>query len=152
MKLAIVIEGEQNSGKTSTIKELINLFTDRKLVQMKRGWQTIFLNHTFKSLRLICYCIPASPSETGVEIGKRLKGFTPEVLIVAEQPSGQHYSDTYNYLNMNGYTIVAFSIHNKKGSLVWERFDSKSKALKLKNRANEIVDEMRHFLKTNSII
>jgi len=152
MKLAIVIEGEQNSGKTSTIRAMINLFTGRKLVQMKRGWQQIFLNPTFKSLKLNCYCIPASPSETGIKIGDRLKGFTPRILIVAEQPSGQYFSDTYNFLNANGYSIETFSIHNTIGRSTWERFDVSSQSAKMKARADEILNSIKLFLKTNSIV
>lgn len=152
MKLAIVIEGAQNSGKTSTIKGLVNLFTDKRLKQMKRGWQHIFLNPIFKSLRLICYCIPASPSETGIKIGKLLNGLCPEVLIVAEQPSGVNYVDTLAYLKTNGYLVKSFSISNKVGLLDWERFDSTSKKTKLNNRANEVVQEIRDFIKSRGIV
>ncbi|MDG5490594.1 hypothetical protein [Psychroserpens sp. SPM9] len=152
MRLAIVIEGEQNSGKTSTIKEFVMLFTGRKLKQMRRGWQHIFLNPSFRSIRFICYCLPASPSETGVKLGKHFKNSVPQVLVLAEQPSGINYSDTYNFLNNNGYTIIPFRILKSSGSLDWERFESSNKSTKLANRANDIADSIRNYINSNNLI
>lgn len=87
MKLAILIVGKQNSGKTSTIKHLINKHCDRSLSVMRAGWQYPFLNSTFKSLRINVFCIPASPTETGIELKDRFKDwdYIPQVVIVAEQ-------------------------------------------------------------------
>lgn len=152
MKLAILIEGEQNSGKTTTIRALVNKYSGRKLVQMKRGWQHLFLNPKFTSLRQICYCLPSSPSERGVKIGEFLKGLNPEVLIVAEQPSGVNYADTYSYLKSKGYSIVTFKITNKLGSGLWERFDSVSKKSKLNGRADEMIDAIKTFITSSHII
>jgi hypothetical protein len=154
MKLAIVIEGDQNSGKTSTIRELISLYTDRSLIQMRVGWQSIYLNPIFKYLRLTCYCVPSSPSESNTKIGDRLNklGVTPEVLIIAEQPNGKNYSDTYNFLNTNNYTIHTYTIINQNGISDWGRFDSNSKSSKLKNRADEIIDNIKNFTKQNNIV
>ncbi|KRB56936.1 MULTISPECIES: hypothetical protein [Flavobacterium] len=154
MRLAIIIEGTQNSGKTSTIKELIKLFGFKNLKQMKAGWQQIFLNPIFKSLRIVFYCIPASPSETDIPLSKRFEEWQhlPEMLILAEQVGGQHHGSTMAFLNANHYHIKVFSINNSNGVNHWERFDNLTKNVKLSKRAYDITDFIKSFLKTNSIV
>lgn len=152
MKLAIVIEGNQNSGKTSTIKELVNIYGNKSVSQMKRGWQRLFLNKIFEYLKLDVYCVPASPSETGIELKKRFPNWMPEVLIVAVQPNGQYYSSSYNFLNTNSYHILSYKISNVKGTKDWDRFDNITKSTKLGNRANEIIMDIRKFINTNGLI
>lgn len=152
MKLAILIQGEQNSGKTSTIRELINLQSDKSVSNMRRGWQRIFLNKQFKYLKLDVYCVPASPSETNIKLGDRFPKWMPEVLIVAEQPSGKHYSDTINFLNNNNYNVLNFAISNTNGNSDWERFTNSDRTIKLGNRTNHIVSEIRQFIAINNLI
>ncbi len=152
MKLAIVIEGHQNSGKTSTIRELINTYGNKSISQMKRGWQRLFLNQTFEYLKLDIYCVPASPSETGIELIKRFPKWKPEVLIVAVQPNGQHYSSSNTFLNNNNYTVLRYSLTNNSGNLDWDRFNQTNKSIKLRNRADEIILDIRNFIKTNNLI
>lgn len=112
MKLAIVIEGVPNSGKTSTIRELINSYGNRTLRVMRRGWNRIFLNRNFTYLKLDFYCVPASPSETNIELNQRFADWRPDVLIVALQINGQHYLSSQNFLNNNNYNILRYSIVN----------------------------------------
>ncbi|MHC9087455.1 hypothetical protein ACXIHB_01960 [Tenacibaculum sp. IMCC1] len=152
MKLAIVIEGHQNSGKTSTIKELINSYGNKSISQMKRGWQKLFLNSIFKYLKLDIYCVPASPSETNIELIKRFPNWVPEVLIVAVQPNGQHYSSSMSFLTNNNYQILKYSLTNNNGNLDWDRFDSSTKQNKLSNRADEIIFDIRSFINNNNLI
>lgn len=154
MRLAIIIEGTQNSGKTSTIKELIKLFGFKSLKQMKAGWQQIFLNSIFKSLRIVFYGIPASPSETDIPLSTRFKSWQhlPEVLILAEQIGGQHHANTMAFLAANHYNVQIFTISNSNGINHWERFDNTTKSIKLSKRADEIIDFIKKFIKANSII
>src|SRR5262245_17929263 len=141
MKLAVLIVGEQNSGKTSTIKYLINTYDHKSLSIMKAGWQSIFLNSIFKSLKLNFFCVPASPTETGIDLSERFKdwGWIPEVIIVAEQLNGSKYSNTIDFLKVNNYHVIRFDIDNKGGVQDWQRFDKTNEVLKLKNRANQII-------------
>jgi GTPase SAR1 family protein len=152
MKLAILIQGEQNSGKTSTIRELINRQSGKTVSNMRKGWQRIFLNQQFGYLKLDVYCVPASPSETNIKLGDRFQNWNPEVLIVAEQPSGRHYADTLNFLNSNNYNVLTFTIANTSGSLDWERFTNSNRAIKLGNRVNQIVTGIRQFITSNNLI
>ena len=73
-------------------------------------------------------------------------------MVIAEQTSGANYADTINFLITNGYTILRYDIINSNGTLDWERFNSSDMNLKLDNRANQIVVEIKNFLKSNGII
>lgn len=154
MKLAILIEGDRDSGKSSTIKEFINIFGNKNIKQMKRGWQRIYLNPDFKNLKLHVYCVPASPSETNITLSQRFNSWTylPNVLIVAVQPNGQHCQNTKDYLHNHNYNILPFPITNVDGIEDWKRFDNKSKQNKLTNRAGDINQKIRQFIKGNNIV
>ncbi|CAM2881112.1 hypothetical protein DRF59_08225 [Chryseobacterium flavum] len=154
MKLAIVIEGAQSSGKTSTILHFINQYQNRKLNVMRSGWQNIFINPHFQNLKINPYVISSSPSESDKQLIQRFNKWSilPDLIIMAEQNGGKHYSNTMTFLNANGYSINTFVINNINGSLNWERFDSSNKAAKLTTRANEIMDSIIFFIKTNNII
>ena len=154
MKLAIIIEGVQNSGKTSTILHFVNQYQIRTLTVMRAGWQNLYLNHLFQTLKVNPYIISSSPSESNNPLPTRFSGWTtlPDLLIMAEQAGGRHQSSTITFLTTNGYSIVTFPISNVTGSLDWERFDSSNQVTKLTNRANEIMNSIKSFIKTHSII
>ncbi|MCG8475936.1 MAG: hypothetical protein MI784_10730, partial [Cytophagales bacterium] len=64
MGLAVVILGESNSGKTSTIKQLVKRHTYKgDLTKMRAGSQKIIIDKALGSLTVECYCVPGSPSE-----------------------------------------------------------------------------------------
>lgn len=64
MKLAIIIEGVQNSGKTSTILHFVNQYRSKQVIKMRSGWKNLFLNQSFQSLEIKTYIISSSPSES----------------------------------------------------------------------------------------
>jgi GTPase SAR1 family protein len=152
MRLAILIVGLQNSGKTSTIKHLISAYNGRTLKIMKAGWKDIFLNPLLKSLRLNFYCIPASPTETKIKLSERCATWFPEVLVIAEQAGGANYADTISFLTTNHYHVLRYDILNTNGASDWERFNVSNMSSKLGNRADEIVNDIKQFLKTSGII
>lgn len=154
MKLAIIIEGVQNSGKTSTILHFVNQHQSRTLTVMRSGLKSLYLNPSFQALRVEPYIISSSPSESDTPLSKRFSGLAvlPELIIIAEQTGGRHQANTITFLTTNGYSIVTFPITNVIGSLDWQRFDTSNKAIKLTNRANEIMDSIKSFIKINSII
>ena len=152
MRLAILIIGVQNSGKTTTIKHLVNSHSDKSLSVMRAGWQSIFLNSTFKYLKLNFFCVPASPTETKTKLSKRFPNFLPEVLIVAEQLNGANYSSTLNFLNTNNFTVIAYNLSNTIGKSDWDKFDNTSKSIKLINRTNQIISDIKQFLRINNIV
>lgn len=152
MKLAIVIEGSQNSGKTSTIKHLISQQRGWAVRNMKKGFQAIFLDKNFKALKLHLYCLPASPSETGKTIGGLLPTRRPSAIIVAEQPGGKQYTNTFKFLEENDYTILKYSISEDKNNYPWSKFDNADKDEKLEKRTQQIVCDIKYFIRTNNII
>jgi hypothetical protein len=155
MKLAIIIEGVQNSGKTSTILHFVNQYQNRTLKQLRAGWQNLFINASiFSTLRIIPYIISSSPSESGVKLGQRFQNWKglPDILILAEQSNGKYKLDTETFLRNNGYSIIKHQINNIIGNSDWERFDKSNKALKLTNRSNEIMFDVTSFIKSNNII
>lgn len=154
MKLAIVIKGSQNSGKTSTIKHFIGKQTGRKLRFMKKGWQRIFLNESFKCLRLTIYCLPASPSESNPNktISELLKGKTPSAIIVAEQRGGKNYDNTIEFLKEHGYTLKCYRITDTTDRTPWTKFDNTNKNEKLDQRTEQIVRDIKDFIRMHSIV
>lgn len=152
MKLAIVVEGLPNSGKTSTIRELVNSYGNKTLSVMRKGWNRIYLNRNFEYLKLDFYCVPASPSETNIELSQRFPDWHPDVLIVALQINGQHYISSQTFLNVNNYNILTYSITNQEGNRTWERFDDTNKVDKLRERADEIVEDIKKFISAHGII
>lgn len=154
MRLAILIVGDQNSGKTSTVKHLIAQYNGKILKIARASWKSIFLNSILGSLKLIFYCIPASPTETKIKLSTRFSTWTslPEVLVIAEQTSGTNYPDTISYLAANGYHVLRYDLLNTNGSANWERFNMSNMNTKLDNRANEIVSDIKSFIRSNGII
>ena len=150
MKLAIVIEGSQNSGKTTTIKHFIGKQTDRKLRFMKKGFQAIFLDKNFKALKLHLYCLPASPSETGKTIGELLPNRRPSAIMIAEQPGGKQYANTFKFLEETDYTILKYSISEDKNNNPWSKFDNTDKFEKLDKRVNQIIDDIKDLLRSKT--
>ncbi len=155
MRLAIVIEGKPNSGKTSTIKELVNVNKDKdqSITRIRQGWQRLVLNKNFQYLKLDAYCVPSSPSETGIELQKRFQEGVPDVLIVAIQtPEGQYHLSSLKFLSSNNYTILRYEIKNDEGSSDWNRFDNSTKSTKLSKRAKKIINDIKEFIKDNRLI
>ncbi|GGB65131.1 hypothetical protein GCM10007424_01300 [Flavobacterium suaedae] len=154
MRLAILIVGEQNSGKTATIRNLINLYSRKSLTVMRRGFSWLFLNQDFKCLELVTYCVPASPTETGIDLKDRFQDWDniPQTLIVAEQLNGNKYHNTLNFLNTKGYHILRYDLSNSNGSGIWDRFNRETETIILDTRANQIIDDVKVLIKTNGII
>ena len=119
---------------------------------MRRGWQRIFLNSQFRYLNLEAYCVPASPSETNIKLSDRFDKWMPDVLILAEQLNGQHYPNTYSFLTLNNYAILRYTIFNLDGNADWERFNKSNKSIKLTNRVNSIITDLRFLITSNNLI
>jgi len=152
-RLAIIILGDSNSGKTTTIKEFVNEHTGKNLKRMIVGWQKIILKFDCVFLiNLNILFIPASPSERNKKIQtiikERKKNCFPDILIVAEQPNGKNFQNTQQWLEKNNYEIVTFEIDNSNGHNVWQKFNKKNRKKKLLNRTEEIRSNIISFIKT----
>lgn len=152
MRLAITIEGDQNSGKSSTIKGMINIYGNKSISIMRKGWQRLYLNKDFRYLKLDVYCVPASPSETDFPLQERFSELIPEVLIVALQPNGHLYEDSCDFLKSYGYTVLSYQVPDKQAGKEWERFDTTSKETKLAQRADTLIKDIRKFIRHNRLV
>ena len=149
MRLAIIIEGVQNSGKTSTIKRFINRQSERPINILRRGWRTIMLNLNFSCIRVILFCIPGSPSETDTPIKSILDKLHvyPEILIIPEQPDGKNYENTLTFLKENDYKIILKQrLSNTVGNDIWDRFNEENEVFKLDQRADAILKKLKEAI------
>jgi hypothetical protein len=154
MKIAIIIWGVQNSGKTASFRGIVHNYSEKRIQQMRRGWQRLFLNSNFRYLNLDSYFFPASPTETRLNLVDHFSSWNhnPDVLFIAEQINGQSAINTTTFLNNNSYQILNYTLSNITGSGTWDRFDNTTEQIKLKSRADEIIDDIRAFIRTNQIV
>ena len=154
MRIAIVIWGVQNSGKSSSFKGIIHNYSNKQISQMKRGWQKLFLNSIFTYLNIDSYFFPSSPTETGLNLEDHFNiwGWIPDVIFVAEQINGRNAPHTTSFLNNNGYQVMSYTLSNINGQGVWDRFDTTNEQTKLKARADEIINDIRAYIRANRIV
>jgi GTPase SAR1 family protein len=88
MRLAILIIGPQNSGKTSTIKHLIKLYNGKTLTIMKAGWNEIPIhNKTNQTANYMWMCTSETLAPAaGVRAGWIAKYGTPNPVIIQTLP------------------------------------------------------------------
>ncbi len=154
MRLAILIFGVQNSGKTSTFKKIVHNYNGKQISQMRMGWQRIFLTPSFKYLKLDAYFLPSSPTEKRTLIKELLpsQNWIPNVLFIAEQLNGSNLQNTLNFLNKNNFNILQYTLSNQVEQGAWDRYDSSTENTKLSARADEIIMDIKSFISSNGII
>lgn len=150
MKIAVIIVGHQNSGKTATLKEIGRKHANKNPQRTMAGWRILSLYpDSFHALALHAYFVPASPSEANKRLYTRFENWAPEVLFLAEQINGQHYLDTFNFLKEKGYLVLRYDIVNQSGDDIWERFDLKNEKLKLDARVDLIMNDVKNQIGIN---
>jgi hypothetical protein len=140
-KIAVIIVGERNSGKTATIKYFRREFDESKkeVIQCRIGWRRIQLFlHRLDALSCLIYFIPSSPSESNIPLEMSLKEFKPEMLLIAEQLNGKEYHSTKNFLVDNGYEIIEFTITKNNSLKIWRFWNDIEKKEILTERAKII--------------
>lgn len=151
-KLAIMIVGTQDSGKTTTINYFDKEYNwDNSLKRYcKRGRRYLYLyKNVSKSISVEFYFIPASPTETKEPLKDKLKKVgLPQFLLVAEQLGGYQYQNTKDFLETNGYEVEEINISKTYGNGIWEKWRPKDglDLPKLKSRANEICEHYKKFI------
>ncbi|RXQ97417.1 hypothetical protein EO244_00580 [Ancylomarina salipaludis] len=150
MKLAVVILGVQNSGKTETLRKIVKKYTGLPQKQMKAGWRflSIFKEKIWE-LKLHAFFVPASPSETKYKLEDRILdlGHSPEIIFLAEQTDGENRKSTFDFLEENKYKILDFELSNKNGGGIWDRFTPESKEEKLDTRTKEVITRLKEEIK-----
>tara|TARA_R110002072_G_scaffold287464_6_gene453184 strand:+ start:804 stop:1280 length:477 start_codon:yes stop_codon:yes gene_type:complete len=149
-RLAILLIGKQNSGKTTTIHHFDKMYDERELdkVQCKRGWRHLqIFKEKLGALFVSMYFVPASPTETNFPLRSRFEFLLPEIIIVAEQKNGSEFHNTMDFLNENDYKIKIFEI--KEGTTeTWSRWkeDNSNKQDILTKRGVDICNTVREFI------
>ena len=148
-RLAVILLGNHNSGKTATIKYFEKKYD--KYGRYKRtcrsGWRHLQLyKEKSDALFTLMYFVPASPTETRNPLKNRLKDFKPELLLISEQINGKEYDNTINFLNSNDYEIVTFELTRKKPENIWGEWNWSNKDEILDQRAALIGNEFRNFI------
>jgi GTPase SAR1 family protein len=123
-KLAIVLLGERNAGKTTTLKTFFRSHLDQPWrKRVLNGWQTLETRE--RELRV--YIVGQSPREAQTPIVEILADDEPAILICANQYApdsrgGQQTYDafpTFNFLKAKGYDIRVIWLNpgnNREGS------------------------------------
>ncbi|CAA0259840.1 hypothetical protein [Tenacibaculum maritimum] len=147
-KLAILIVGHQNSGKTTTIKYFDKVYDENETLKRycRVGWRhlQLFKGKLYAIFSLI-YFIPASPTETQKPLKKRLGKMLPELLLMAEQKNGKEYNNTIEFLNENNYKIIEFYTKDNSNE-IWKEWNNKTFEDLMNKRATAIGNEFREFI------
>lgn len=153
-KFAVVLVGRQNSGKTTTIKHFDSMYDEwtRTKKQCKSGWRHLKLHKDIlDSLITWIFFVPASPTETGKSVKKRIGKQLPDLMLIAEQvdKGGKHnkYSETMSFLESKGYEVVELFIGDDAKSALWKKWNESKFDETMKRRAQEIGDLFRGYIK-----
>lgn len=129
---AVVVWGYKNSGKTTTLKHLVN--------RTKRLLNKYYMIENIEGDIVNVFIKGNSPSETNCKLGQMFdKSNLPKRLIVAEQINGRHSADTITFLKKNRYQVTFFVIQKPKqyNSTHWDFADNLSEK-DLDKRAEDI--------------
>lgn len=130
-KLAILLIGKQNSGKTTTLKFFCNAYYRKKTTTFKSGWRySMYPFHPkYDGVRINGYFLVSSPTEKHKQIKKTIDklDWMPEFLFMAEQLNGSNYQNTIDFLRSNNYHIKEFILSNNDADSIWNFYDKKTK-------------------------
>ena len=150
--LAIIIIGDQNVGKTTTIRRVVDVYhIHKKVTLLKKGMRYGLspFTPTLNMVKIDAYILPSSPTESGIPLSKSIAdvGWDPHLIIMAEQRNGKEYSNSINLLRAKDYHIKEFNINNIEELPIWSKWkDVDAMNLKLHYRTEEVMDYIRGFI------
>lgn len=153
-RLAVILVGAQNSGKTTSIKYFDHEYDEYKRLkkQCRAGGRSLLLHK--KSLRALfsyIYFVPASPTETKKSLKSRLKEWRPEMILIAEQidkgENWNRYKETKDFLDFEGYEVVEILIGDDARDDIWKKWKESKFEDTMKKRAELIGNHFRIFIK-----
>jgi len=148
-KIAVLITGNPDSGKTTTIKFFEKKYDEdhREKRVCRAGWRRVqlFLGK-LDALSVFIFFIPASPTETNFPVKTRLGEMLPEMILIAEQPEGKAYVATKAFLDVNNYKIIEFNLDRSNSKGIWNEWNDKNFEKIMKKRANEIGDVFSKYV------
>ena len=151
-KLAILLVGAQNTGKTSTLREYCEYYENITLgSRFRKGWrwQVAPFRPNYSLIKTPAYFVQSSPTESAKPLADSIDplGWFPDLLFVAEQLNGQQYTNTVTYLRANDYHIKEFVLSDTNGIDIWDRWRTNAeKDTKLLYRREAIADYIRNFI------
>lgn len=149
--LAIIITGEQNSGKTTTLRHFCNTYYHKEVSTFKQGWRhgmSPFADYYY-GVKITAYVLPSSRTEKQESLETIFNGLEwyPDFLFMAEQLNGAEYENTMRFLRENNYHIKEFRLEATNPDPVWHRYDPKDETVILTHRTEQIADYVRGFIK-----
>ena len=153
-RLAIILVGAQNSGKTSTLKEYSDHYYG-PVATFKKGWRHGLspFKPKFLTVKVSAYVLPSSPTETRIPLSITLDALDwwPDIILMAEQDGGSEYINTINELRGKDYHIKTFGLTSTVGVETWVRWELKGdEAERLKYRREDIADYIRNFINSRT--
>lgn len=151
-KLAIIIVGEPNAGKTTTLKEFVNTYNNEKVDVFRQGWRhniELFKSY-YNAIKIVAYFIPSSRTEKHEPLKDIFNNLNcmPDFLFMAEQLDGEEYLNTIQTLRKCKYHIKEFVISESNSDTIWHRYEEKNKSNILLYRTEQIADYVRQFIKS----
>lgn len=151
-KLAILIIGEQNSGKTTTLRSYSDYY-HKPVSTLKKGfrWDIAPFRPKFEAVKMWAYLLPSSPTESNIPLADTVDPIEwyPDLILMPEQLNGNEYSNSIHYLMANEYEVKEYNISNYIGDGIWDRWKDGDKfrmEAKLLQRREEIADYIRSYL------
>lgn len=148
--LAIIIVGDQNSGKTTTLRHFCNTYDYKSVSTFKQGWRmgiTPF-KENYYGVKIVSYFLPSSRTERGKSLRDTFSelDWQPDFLFMAEQKGGAEYDRTIRFLREKKYHIKEFLLDNSNPDSIWHRYEAKDAKLILEHRTEVIADYVRNFI------
>lgn len=153
-RLAIVLVGVRNTGKTSTLREYCEYYGNATLgPRFRKGWRWNIAPFwpSFPLVKTPAYFVQSSPTESNIPLADSIDPLRwfPELLFVAEQLGGNQYDNTISYLRLNDYHVKEFVLSNGDGIDIWDRWKTNiDRDTKLFYRREAIADYIRSFIQS----
>ncbi|EDM34431.1 hypothetical protein PBAL39_19110 [Pedobacter sp. BAL39] len=150
-RLAILIVGNPNSGKTTTLKHFCNEYNKPHTVStFKQGWRysiTPFADKYF-GVKIVAYFLPSSRTERAMPLKETFDSLDwwPDFLFMAEQLNGAEYANTIKTLREKDYHIKEFVLDNNNPDTIWNYYDPADESLFLQYRKEAIAEYVRQFI------
>lgn len=149
-RLAILLVGNQNSGKTTTLKHFCNSYRFHQADVFKQGWRydiTPFANK-YLGVKVVAYFLPSSRTEkaTPLETVFDSLEWYPDFLFMAEQLNGAEYQNTIRTLRENDYHIKEFILDSSNSDTIWRYYDKSDEDLFLNYRTEAMAEYVRRFI------
>lgn len=150
-RLAIIIVGKQDAGKTTTLRHFCNTYDDKTVSTFKQGLRNNFRPFTKENpIKVDAYFLPASRTERATKLADTFNdlGWCPPFMFIAEQLNGAEYNNTIRTLIENKYHIKEFTLYNDNRDSVWHYYSQQDEALIQFHRTEQIADYVRAFIKS----